>query len=65
MKRLLFLLVTLLVGAAAWSSPAPAEVPSGTAAELVLTHEKFATEAARQDHATGWVGCLGAMAKLL
>jgi uncharacterized protein YndB with AHSA1/START domain len=37
----------------------------GGQTELVLTHEKFATEAARQDHATGWVGCLGAMAKLL
>lgn len=43
MKRLLFLLITLLVGAAAWSSPGPAEVPSGTAAELVLTHGNIYT----------------------
>lgn len=37
----------------------------GGQTEVVLTHEKFATEAARQDHATGWVGCLDAMAKVV
>lgn len=33
--------------------------------EVVLTHEGFSTEAARQDHATGWDGCFDAIARLL
>lgn len=35
------------------------------ATELVLTHERFTSEASRQDHATGWEGCLDAIGRLV
>ena len=33
--------------------------------EVVLTHERFPTEKARDDHNRGWSGCLDRLAKLL
>ena len=33
--------------------------------ELVLTHERFPSEAARNDHATGWAGCFDGIERLL
>lgn len=33
--------------------------------EVVLTHEKFPSEAARRDHEGGWPECLDAMAELV
>ena len=37
--------------------------PEGT--ELVLTHERFAVEAARDMHLDGWTGCIDKLAALL
>jgi uncharacterized protein YndB with AHSA1/START domain len=37
----------------------------GGRTELVLTHERFTTEAAREDHAKGWEGCFDAIGRLL
>jgi len=33
--------------------------------EVVLTHERFPTQKARDDHNRGWSGCLDRLAKLL
>jgi uncharacterized protein YndB with AHSA1/START domain len=33
-------------------------VPTADGTELTLTHERFADDAARDDHATGWNDCL-------
>lgn len=33
--------------------------------EVVLTHERFPSEAARDEHAKGWEGCLDAIQRLL
>ena len=33
-------------------------MPSGAGTELVLTHQRFADEASRDDHAKGWSDCL-------
>jgi uncharacterized protein YndB with AHSA1/START domain len=35
--------------------------PIQTGTELVLVHERFATEALRDDHAKGWADCLDRM----
>lgn len=32
--------------------------PKGEGTEVVLTHEHFSTEAQRESHSKGWVGCL-------
>ena len=37
----------------------------GDSTEVVLTHERFPTEKARDDHNRGWSGCLDRLAKLL
>jgi uncharacterized protein YndB with AHSA1/START domain len=37
----------------------------GRSTEVVLTHERFPTEKARDDHNRGWSGCLDRLAKLL
>lgn len=37
----------------------------GGKTELVLTHEKFTSEASREDHAKGWAGCFDALERLL
>jgi len=37
----------------------------GDSTEVVLTHERFPTETARDDHNRGWSGCLDRLAKLL
>lgn len=37
----------------------------GGETEVVLTHEKFPNEAARDEHAQGWPGCFDEMEKLL
>ena len=37
----------------------------GGRTELVLTHERFTTEAARKDHAQGWEGCLDGIGSVL
>ncbi len=37
----------------------------GDSTEVVLTHERFPTEKARDDHNRGWTGCLDRLAKLL
>lgn len=37
----------------------------GGRTELILTHEGFVSEAAREDHATGWEGCFHAIQRLL
>jgi len=37
----------------------------GDSTEGVLTHERFLTEKARDDHDRGWSGCLDRLAKLL
>ncbi|MGH7742525.1 MAG: SRPBCC family protein [Candidatus Eiseniibacteriota bacterium] len=35
----------------------------GASTELVLTHERFGTEEAREAHNQGWLGCLGRFEK--
>ncbi len=35
----------------------------GTSTEVVLTHEFFVTEKARDDHQKGWHGCLDRLAR--
>lgn len=35
------------------------------ATELVLTHERFTSQAARDDHAQGWAGCFDAIERLV
>ena len=37
----------------------------GNATEVILTHELFPTEKARQDHDKGWNSCLDRLAKVL
>lgn len=37
----------------------------GRSTEVVLTHEKFPTAAARDDHGKGWTGCLEMLARYL
>ena len=37
----------------------------GDSTEVVLTHERFPTEKARDDHNRGWSGCLDRLPKLL
>lgn len=37
----------------------------GNATEVVLTHELFPTEKARNDHNRGWNGCLDRLARLV
>lgn len=37
----------------------------GNATEVILTHELFPTEKARQDHNKGWNSCLDRLAKVL
>jgi uncharacterized protein YndB with AHSA1/START domain len=37
----------------------------GDSTEVVLTHERFPTEKARDDHNRGWTGCLDRLAKVL
>ena len=37
----------------------------GDSTEVVLTHERFPTEKARDDHNRGWSGCLDRLAELL
>ena len=37
----------------------------GTSTELILTHERFADEEARDKHQQGWTGCLGRLAQVL
>jgi uncharacterized protein YndB with AHSA1/START domain len=37
----------------------------GGATELVLTHERFPSETARDQHNKGWAGCLDRLEKLL
>jgi len=37
----------------------------GDSTEVVLTHERFPTEKARDDHNWGWSGCLDRLANLL
>lgn len=37
----------------------------GGATEVVLTHEGFADAGSRDQHATGWNGCLGSLARTL
>ena len=37
----------------------------GGETELVLTHERFASAAARDEHAQGWTGCLNRFERLL
>ena len=37
----------------------------GDSTEVVLTHERFPTETARDDHNRGWSGCLDRLAELL
>jgi uncharacterized protein YndB with AHSA1/START domain len=37
----------------------------GGATEMVLTHERFASEASRDGHAGGWAGCLDKLATAL
>lgn len=50
--------------------PNPAEtlvtvdlVEKGTGTELILTHEYFPTEEAKQQHNEGWIGCLDRLAE--
>ena len=37
----------------------------GAHTEVVLTHERFTSEAARDDHETGWAGCFDAIERFL
>jgi uncharacterized protein YndB with AHSA1/START domain len=37
----------------------------GDSTEVVLTHERFPTEKARDEHNRGWTGCLDRLEKLL
>ena len=37
----------------------------GQSTEVILTHEKFPTAAARDDHGKGWTGCLEMLARYL
>jgi uncharacterized protein YndB with AHSA1/START domain len=37
----------------------------GDATEVLLTHERFSTREARDEHAKGWTGCLERLGKLL
>jgi uncharacterized protein YndB with AHSA1/START domain len=37
----------------------------GGSTEVVVIHENFTSEAAREDHARGWEGCLAAMARFM
>ncbi len=39
--------------------------PHAEGTEIVLTHERFATEAAREMHGQGWAGCLDKLAALV
>ncbi len=39
--------------------------PLGPGTRLTLTHTRFADEAARDHHESGWVGCLGQLERLL
>ncbi len=36
----------------------------GADTELVVTHERLATERARAEHDAGWIGCLDRLAKI-
>jgi uncharacterized protein YndB with AHSA1/START domain len=36
----------------------------GAETELVVTHERFATERARAEHNAGWIGCLDRLAAI-
>lgn len=38
---------------------------SGTGTELTLTHERFPNDAARDEHAKGWTGCLERLTRIL
>ena len=33
--------------------------------EVQLTHERLATEATRENHTSGWIGCLDELARVL
>ncbi len=37
----------------------------GKETEMVLTHERFADEATREQHQQGWTGCLGRLEEIL
>src|SRR5262249_54468577 len=38
---------------------------NGKETELVLTHERFESKAARDEHNQGWIGCLDRLAKVV
>ena len=39
-------------------------VPRDTATEVIVTHERIASVAARTRHESGWIGCLAGLARL-
>ena len=39
-------------------------VPRGTGTEVIVTHERIASAAARTQHENGWIGCLAGLARL-
>ena len=58
----------------AWESPSPFDgetvvtvefIDRGDATEVVLTHELFSSEEARDEHEKGWNGVLDQLAKAL
>jgi len=38
-------------------------IPRDSATEVIVTHERIATPAARTRHESGWIGCLAGLAR--
>jgi uncharacterized protein YndB with AHSA1/START domain len=38
-------------------------VPRDTGTEVIVTHERIASDAARTQHESGWIGCLAGLAR--